>query len=56
MCVGVTQVSRILIYQKNHKGETAGEALKENADDIAGTAKGAVNDPKEAAHNAGAAR
>lgn len=35
-CVGATQVTRVLMYQKSLKGETLGEEIKDNVKGEAG--------------------
>lgn len=51
-CVGATQVSRVLQYQSELKGQTLGEELKEKATEAGGKVKEMAEDPgkiKEAA-------
>ncbi|MCJ1421733.1 hypothetical protein MMC32_008099 [Xylographa parallela] len=43
-CVGVAQVTRILMYQRSVKNGTVGQVVKEDARDIAETEKGTSKD------------
>ena len=51
-CVGVTQVSRIFLYQQSLKNETAGEVARDSAIDAKDTAKGIAQNPESAAKEA----
>lgn len=51
-CVGVTQVSRIFLYQQSLKNETAGEVAKDSAIDAKDTAKSIAQNPESAAKEA----
>lgn len=46
--VGVTQVTRILMYQSSQKTGSVGKAVEKDAKDVAATAKGVVKDPERA--------
>ena len=48
-CVGVVQVSRILVWQRSVKNEIMGEVVKENAVDVGKTAIDAAKDVGEKA-------
>ncbi|MCJ1318151.1 hypothetical protein MMC15_003478 [Xylographa vitiligo] len=54
-CVGVAQVTRILMYQRSVKNGTVGQVVKEDARDIANTAEGASKDMAAKAKNAAGA-
>ena len=43
-CVGVTQVTRIVLYQRSLKNASVGEVVKDDAKDIAETVKVAAKD------------
>ena len=43
--VGITQVARIMAYQKSLKDQPLSEALKGDAKDIEATAEGIMKDP-----------
>jgi len=51
-CVGVTQVTRIVMYQRSAEGKSAGEVVEEDAKDVADTAAGVVKNPEGAAGKA----
>ena len=51
-CVGVTQVSRIFLYQQSLKNETVGEVARDSAIDAKDTAKGIARNPESAAKEA----
>ncbi|KAL8794800.1 MAG: hypothetical protein Q9195_002628 [Heterodermia aff. obscurata] len=51
-CVGVTQVTRIFLYQRSLNDETTPEVAQKNAKDVADTARGVVTDPEGAAKKA----
>ena len=51
-CVGVTQVSRIFLYQRSLKGEPIPEVAQKSAKDVADSARGVVTDPEGAAKKA----
>ncbi|KAL2050372.1 hypothetical protein ABVK25_009344 [Lepraria finkii] len=51
-CVGVTQVTRIMMYQKSIEGLSAEEIVEKNAKEVANTAKGIAKDPEGAANKA----
>lgn len=51
-CVGVTQVTRILMYQRSQEGKTIGQIAEEDAKDVADTAKGVARNPEGAAEKA----
>lgn len=53
MCVGVTQVSRIYLYQKSIEGKSAEQIAEENAKNLARTAEGVAKDPEGAVQKAG---
>lgn len=42
-CVGVTQLTRIFLYQQSLKNGTAGEVARDEAKDIKETAKSVVD-------------
>ena len=46
--VGVTQVTRILLYQSSQKTGSVEKAVEKDAKDVAATAKGVVKDPERA--------
>ena len=50
--VGVTQVTRILMYQRSLEGKSAGEVAEKDAKDAADTAKGIAKNPEGAAKKA----
>ncbi len=51
-CVGVTQVTRILMYQRSQQGKMGGEIVEEDAKDVADIAKGIAKNPEGATKNA----
>ena len=51
-CVGVTQVTRIFLYQRSLKDETIPEIAQKSAKDVADTTRGVVTDPEGAAKKA----
>ncbi|MCJ1368692.1 Mitochondrial pyruvate carrier 2 [Acarospora aff. strigata] len=51
-CVGVTQVTRILLYRRGLKDTTIAQEAKENLKDASLTAKGIAEDPQGAAKKA----
>lgn len=51
-CVGVTQVTRILLYQRSLKDTTVAEEAKQDMKDASATAKGIAEDPQTAARKA----
>ena len=51
-CVGVTQVTRILLHQQSVKKATPSQVAEANAKDASDTAKAVLQDPKGAAKNA----
>ena len=53
MCVGVTQVSRIYMYQKSIEGKSAEQIAEEDAKNLGRTAEGIAKDPEGAAQKAG---
>ena len=53
MCVGVTQVSRIYMYQKSIEGKSAEQIAEEDAKNLGKTAEGIAKDPEGAAQKAG---
>ena len=53
MCVGVTQVSRIFLYQKSLEGKSAEQVAEEDAKNLADTAKDIAGNPEAAAQKAG---
>ncbi|MCJ1387302.1 hypothetical protein MMC18_000143 [Xylographa bjoerkii] len=54
-CVGVAQVTRILMYQRSIKNGTLSQVAKEDAKDMAETAKGASRDVAAKAKDAAGA-
>lgn len=46
--VGVTQVTRILLYQRSQKTGSVEKAVEKGAKDVADTAKGVAKDPERA--------
>lgn len=46
--VGVTQVTRILMYQSSQKTGSVEKAVEKDAKDVADTAKGVAKDPERA--------
>ena len=51
-CVGVTQVTRILMYQRSQDATSAGHIAKTDAKDAAKTVKSIATDPEGAAQQA----
>ena len=51
-CVGITQVTRILMYQRSQEAASAGQIAEKDAKDVASTVKGIVSDPEGAAQKA----
>ncbi|KAL8953029.1 MAG: hypothetical protein Q9222_001079 [Ikaeria aurantiellina] len=51
-CVGITQVTRILIWQKQVKDGTVSEVAQEDAKDVTQTAEGIIKNPEAAAKSA----
>lgn len=51
-CVGVTQVTRILLYQRSQEASSAGQVARKDAKDGANTVKGIATDPEGAAQKA----
>ena len=51
-CVGVTQVTRILMYQRSQENVSTGQITERNVTDIANTAKGIATNPEGAAQKA----
>lgn len=51
-CVGVTQVTRILMWQRSHEAVSAGEVAEKDAKEVADTVKGIAKDPEGAAERA----
>ncbi|CAF9911442.1 Mitochondrial pyruvate carrier 2 [Imshaugia aleurites] len=51
-CVGVTQVTRILLYQRSQEAASAGQIVEKDAKDVANTVKGITTDPEGAAQKA----
>ncbi len=51
-CVGVTQVTRILMYQRSQEAASAGQVAERDAKDVANTVKGIATDPEGAAQKA----
>lgn len=47
-CVGVTQVTRILLHRRSQGNATTAQAAKEEVRDLKETAKGVVGDAKSA--------
>ncbi len=47
--VGITQVTRILMYQSSQKTGSVEKAVEKDAKDVADTAKGVAKDPQRAA-------
>ena len=52
-CVGVTQVTRILMYQRSQEAASAGQIAEKDAKEVANTAKGIVANPEGAVQKAG---
>lgn len=48
-CVGIVQVSRIVMWQRSVKSGTASELLQQDAQDAVRTAKGGIPENPEAA-------
>lgn len=46
--MGVTQVTRILLYQSSQKTGSVEKAVEKDAKDVADTAKGVAKDPERA--------
>lgn len=51
-CVGVTQVTRILFYQRSQEAASAGQIAQKDAKDGVNTVKGIATDPEGAASKA----
>lgn len=51
-CVGVTQVTRILMYQRSQEAASAGQIAEKDAKDVANTVKGIAANPEGAAQKA----
>ena len=51
-CVGVTQVTRILLYQRSQEAASAGQIAQKDAKDGVNTVKGITTDPEGAAQKA----
>lgn len=51
-CVGVTQVTRILLWQQSQKKIPGAQVVEQDAKEITGLAKGISKDPERAAKNA----
>ena len=51
-CVGVTQVTRILLYQRSQEAASAGQIAQKDTKDVANTVKGIATDPEGAAQKA----
>ena len=51
-CVGVTQVTRILMHQRSQEAASAGQIAQKDAKDVANTAKSIATDPEGAAQKA----
>lgn len=51
-CVGVTQVTRILMWQRSQEAVSAGQVAEKDAKEVADTAKGIAKNPEGAAKNA----
>ena len=51
-CVGVTQVTRILLYQQSLKDKPVEQIVGDDAKDVVDTAKGVVKSPDAAAKKA----
>lgn len=51
-CVGVTQVTRILMYQRSQQAASARQIAEKDAKDVANTVKGIATDPEGAVHKA----
>ncbi|KAK4694434.1 hypothetical protein P7C71_g3147, partial [Lecanoromycetidae sp. Uapishka_2] len=51
-CVGVTQVTRILLWQRSQEASSAGEVVEKDAKGAADTVKGIAKNPEAAAKNA----
>lgn len=48
----MTQVTRILMYQRSQQGKMGGEIVEEDAKDVADIAKGIAKNPEGATKNA----
>ena len=51
-CVGLTQVTRIVMHQRSLEGKSVGEVIKEDAKEIAETGKGVVTKSEGAVEKA----
>ena len=51
-CVGVTQVTRILMHQRSLEAASAGQIAEKDAKDVANTVKGIATDPEDATQKA----
>ena len=51
-CVGVTQVTRILMYQRSEQATSARRIAERDANDAAKTVKDIATDPERSAHKA----
>lgn len=51
-CVGVVQVTRIMLYEQSVKNASVGQIAEKDAKDVAGTARGVAEDPEGAAKKA----
>ena len=51
-CVGVTQVSRILMYQRSQEAASVGQVAETDTKDVANTVKSIAAGPKGAAQKA----
>ena len=51
-CVGVTQVTRIILHQQSVKNATPGQVAESATKDAKDTAKGITEDPERAAKKA----
>lgn len=51
-CVGVTQVTRILIYQRSQKAASAAHIAETDVKDVANNVKGIATNPEGAAQKA----
>lgn len=51
-CVGLTQVTRILLYQRSQEGKSVGQVAEEDVKEAADIAKGIAKNPDGAAQKA----
>lgn len=51
-CVGVTQVTRILMHQRSQQGKSTGQMVEEDAKEAVDLGKGVTKNPVEATKKA----